>query len=215
MSPHWIISRSNLDRSPELRRFVYDFDNEELAIGGLDREEVLIPLILHTTENLEYLRFTGRVNRIMYACPDDIYDKSTLETFDERFSLKGFVRLKQAHLSLDLFIGVAKPIYERPDQESWDPMLHEWADVVLPLSKCLSSATEELVLSVRDPVWAYKVDDLLRDLIVDPAASAKVPSLKSVVFECETFTDVDIDRLTECWRPRGVRMGKRITFGRT
>ena len=187
-----------LETCPGLKRFVYHYTEDEFGNGVLN-QSILDALQRHTTHSLEYLQLSGQM---IPTAPEVL----------EEVSLKEFTKLRQAHLSLDFFIGEAD--IEHPGHyhgRQYFQLVDGMHDA-LPLSGFLSPRTEELVISDCRPIWIHKTESILRGLVTDVNAQACLPALKSVVFECQTFTPGDVEALTEYWAPRCLWFGLEVAF---
>ena len=178
-----------------LKRFTYDW-NLGQSFNGVFGEGGLFSALSCCCENtLEYVRVTGGLPPIRLML--DFYD------------LRGLERLKQAHLSLDLFVDAG---------ESWEDWQsfegHEspdWRFIVSPLHEFLPPSTEEITIDFTKTRWTYELNELL-DCVSSEYSRSHLPLLKSVVVESKEFTAEEIKGLTESWQDRGASINVMITF---
>ena len=150
---------SFLGRCINLKRFTYDW-NLGQCFNGLFGEGGLFSILnCRCANTLEYVRLTGGLPPITLM-------------IDNR-NLSHLHRLKQAHLSLDLFFDAGE---HWQDYESLD--IHNIPGLrpnLLPLHGFLPRSTEEITIDFRKTEWKCELHQLLNHLVYSEQSRSNLP----------------------------------------
>ena len=183
---------------PNLKSFVYDWNLGQCFNGLFGEGGLYCILSCCCASSLEYVRLTGALPPIRLMI--DSWDLSTLH------------RLKQAHLSLDLFVDAGETWEDWQSVEEHESLESGWRFIVSPLHEFLPPSTEEITIDFNKTGWIRELNELLGYLVSSERSRSRLPLLKSVVIESEEFTADEIKRLTESWQDRGASINVMITF---
>ena len=173
-----------LDCCENLKRFTYDWNLGE-SVNAIFREHGLFYTLRRCCgESLEYFRLTGglpSLRPIMHG--NDVRDLR---------------RLKQAHLSLELFINWNHQWEDWGNFEGCESP--EWRLAMLPLHEILPSSIEEITIDFRKKGRKRELKELLRCLVSNKYSRSRLPVLKSVVVQSEKLTRNEFKELTNYWK---------------
>ena len=175
-----------LARCTNLKRFTFDWNLGQCIDRLFDEEGMFYILSTCCGDTLEYVRLTGRLPSMRLMLDD--------------YDLRGLPKLKQTHLSLDLFVDADQSWEEFEAQEGHD--LPGWRLIVSPLQEFLPSSTEEITIDFRKIRWRRELNELLGYLVSNKYSLNRVPLLKSVVVETDQLTADEVKRLNDYWQER-------------
>ena len=176
-----------------LRRFTYDWNLVQNFNGLFDEGGLFWMLSSCCGESLEYVRLTGELPPITFM--------------SDTYRLRGLHRLKQAHLSLELFVAVGE------GQEDWYSSgefdINEWRFPVLALDELLPPSTEEITIDFRKTGFKHELKELLGCLVsgkYSQYSRSRLPLLKSVVIESDKLTADEAKKLTQEWQEKSTTL---------
>ena len=175
-----------LGRCTNLKRFTYDW-NLGRYFNGLFGEGGLFSILNSRCANtLEYVRLTGGLPPITLMIDNK--------------NLSGLHRLKQAHLSLDLFYDAGEywQDYESVEIHNIPGLRH----ILLPLHRFLPRSTEEITIDFRKTEWKRELHQLLNHLVYSEDSRSNLPFVKSVVVESDKLTADEVKDFNEVWQDR-------------
>ena len=173
-----------------LKRFVYDWTLGQNFKGLFGEGGLFCTLSCCCANTLEHVRITGElppITRMIDTC-----DLSDLH------------RLKQAHLSLNLFVDMGQSWEDWESVEDHDGIedhdRSNWRYEVFPLHGFLPRSTEEITIDMRMTRQIRELNQLLSHLVSSEYSRSNLPFVKSVVVEADSFTADDVKDFNELWQ---------------
>lgn len=167
-----------LEHCKNLKRFTYHWNLGPYLHELFGKHGLFYVLNRYCRKSLEYLRITGGLPPWCLMLDQD--------------DLTRHGRLKETHLSLDLFVDAG---------QSWEDWLsverHESRDrkyMLLLLHEFLPPYIEVVTIDVRENGWKSELTELLGHVLRNQWTRRWLPLLKSVIVECDKLTADEVKK---------------------